>query len=107
MAPQHGAAHCRLHGHDGQVTIVGPEGLTEDALSFWSGQMEIVSEDLKIWLGQTVRDLQVLWGDVARMNRSRDMWMALSEAIEAIDPTNPWVRNYDAMYFDAQLLCLT
>ena len=31
----------------------------------------------------------------------------LSEPLEAADPTNPWTRNYDSLYFDSQLVALT
>ena len=81
--------------------------MTQDALYFWRGQLGEVSPDLAQWLAEQVADVQVLWGHVGTMNRSRGMWKMLSEALEAADPTNPWTRNYDRLYFDSQLVTLT
>jgi len=66
-----------------------------------------VPEDLAQWLGDRVAEIQILWAHVGTMNRSRGMWKILSEALEAADPTNPWTRNYDRLYFDSQLVTLT
>jgi hypothetical protein len=90
------------------MVLAGKEHLTQDALTFWASQLsEGVSDHLREWLSMRVEEVQVLWQNVGRLDRSRRMWKELSEQLEARDPTNPWARNYDRMYFDSQLLILT
>jgi hypothetical protein len=79
----------------------------EDAVRFWHEQLRgPVPDDLATWLRQRVAEMQVLWRDVARMNRSRTMWTELTERLEARDPKCAWTRHYDGLYADSQVMLL-
>ena len=78
-------------------------------LGFWQRQLKsAVPDDIAQWLREQVADIQILWSHVGRMNRSRGMWKARewSHSRRRI-LTNAWTRNYDGLYLDSQLMCLT
>jgi hypothetical protein len=49
----------------------------------------------------------ILWRDIGRLNRNRDMWQELTNELEKFDPACAWTRHYDRIYFEAQLLLIT
>jgi hypothetical protein len=89
------------------VTIVNPENAAMDGVAFWTRQLGVVSPELQAWLEERIRDVHLLWGDIQKLNRSKDMWRDLTIVLEERDPTNPWTRNYDSMYFESQIMRLT
>jgi hypothetical protein len=90
------------------VVLSGPSDLTEHAVCFWSRQLpQGVSVELASWMSERAHELQLLWRDVSRMNRSRGMWQELTAVLEERDPTCAWTRNYDGLYFDSQLMAVT
>lgn len=97
------AAGCQNQG----MALAGPERLTLDAVYFWRREFGSVSKDLEEWLGERVQELAFLWGHIVRMNQSQAMWRELTDRLEAVDPTNPWTRHYDGVYFESQVLSVT
>ena len=89
------------------MVLAGADHLTQDSLTFWTTHLGEVPDDLRVWLKERVDEIQILWPNVGRLDRSRRMWKELSEQLEARDPTNPWTRNYDGLYFDTQVMILT
>jgi hypothetical protein len=90
------------------MVLAGNEHLTGDAIMFWTTHLPGgVTEELKLWLKERVDEIQILWHNVCRLDRSRRMWNELSEKLNVLDPTNPWARNYDGLYFDTQVMILT
>jgi hypothetical protein len=45
-----------------------------------------------------------LWSNVTALNRTRQLWKAVSGWIEQRDPANAWARNYDNIYVEAQVM---
>jgi hypothetical protein len=89
------------------MVLAGNKHLTNDALMFWTSHLPGgLTEELKVWLKERVDEIQILWHQMGRLDRSRRMWKELSEQLNACDPTNPWARNYDRMYFDTQVIIL-
>jgi hypothetical protein len=89
------------------MTIVNWEDAARDGVAFWTRQLGAMTPELQSWLEERIEDVHLLWGDIQRLNRTKDMWGELTEVLEARDPTNPWTRNYDALYFEAQIMRLT
>jgi hypothetical protein len=82
--------------------------LARDALAFWSRHLpDGVSDDLAGWVAERTAETQILWQHLRRVTRSRGMWRSLTDVLEARDPTNPWTRHYDGVYFESQLMAVT
>ena len=82
--------------------------LADGAIAFWkrhlpNGLSSVTDE----WIRQEIRVLMILWRDIGRLNRNRDMWQELTLELEAVDPNCAWTRHYDRIYFEAQLLLIT
>jgi hypothetical protein len=90
------------------VVLAGSEHLAQDALTFWASHLPGgVPEDLGAWLKDRVEETQVHWQNVGWLIRSQRMLKELTEQLEARDPTNPWTRRYERIYFESQLMALT
>jgi hypothetical protein len=84
------------------------DDLGDYAVNFWNGHLpEPVSTELEAWIKHEIRVLLLLWRDVGRLNRNRDMWQELTRELEKIDPSCAWTRHYDRLYFESQLLLMT
>lgn len=89
------------------MVVVGPEEMAGDATVFWQKHLaQQWTPDLGEWLRARVEEICLLWRDIGFLNRSRGMWKELSKEIEKRDPTNPWARNYDLLYLEAQVVRL-
>ncbi|HXN62332.1 MAG TPA: hypothetical protein VN886_17945 [Acidimicrobiales bacterium] len=90
------------------MVLAGTDRLTHDAQMFWRSHLPAgVSPELQEWLGDRVVETQLLWQNVGWLDRSRRMLRELTEQLEARDPTNPWTRQYERIYFESQLMTLT
>jgi HEPN superfamily AbiU2-like protein len=89
------------------MVLAGPDEMAADAVVFWRKHLgHGLTPDLTDWLTARVHEVQLLWRDIRFLNRTRAMWQQLSAEIERRDPTNPWTRNYDQLYFEAQVIRL-
>lgn len=89
------------------MSVWDSQAATSAAVALWRRELGSVSPDLATWLQERCEDVHILWGDIRRLVRSRNMWRDLTEVLEARDPTNAWTRDYDDLYFEAQILRLT
>jgi hypothetical protein len=88
------------------MVLTGSEHLTQDAVNFCGEHLpDGVPEDLRAWLRDRVEETQVHWQNVGWLNRSRRMLKELTAQLEARDPTNPWTRQYERIYFESQRVC--
>ena len=82
--------------------------LADDAIAFWTRYFPGgVSPEDDRWIRREIRVLMILWRDIGRLNRNRDMWQELTNELEKFDPACAWTRHYDRIYFEAQLLLIT
>jgi hypothetical protein len=84
------------------------DDLADGSIAFWNRYLSdgVSSEDDQ-WIRREIRVLMILWRDIGRLNRNRDMWQELTNELEKVDPTSAWTRHYDRIYFEAQLLLIT
>jgi hypothetical protein len=84
------------------------DDLADGSIAFWNRYLSdgVSSEDDQ-WIRREIRVLMILWRDIGRLNRNRDMWQELTNELEKVDPTCAWTRHYDRIYFEAQLLLIT
>ena len=84
------------------------DDLANSAVAFWSRQLaQPISPEVDEWIRRQIRVLLILWRDIGRLNRNRDMWKELTQELEKVDPFCAWTRHYDRIYFEAQLLLIT
>lgn len=84
------------------------DDLAAGAIAFWNRYLpEGMSSETDQWIRREIRVLMILWRDIGRLNRNRDMWQELTQELEKFDPTCAWTRHYDRIYFEAQLLLIT
>ena len=84
------------------------DNLADGAIAFWNRHLsEGVSSETDQWIRRQIRILMILWRDIGRLNRNRDMWQELTQELGKFDPGSAWIRHYDRIYFEAQLLLIT